>query len=178
VTRQPQDFGNDHFGNDHSRNPLWREEFSVRAADERYVGRRQFAKFLTLTSLAMFAGNLWILVKGLTIRAPVFRPQVVARIGDLPIDGVKLFNYPTPKDPCLMIRTAEDTYVAYSQVCTHLSCAVYFDARTRHLECPCHRGSFSVTDGSVIAGPPPRPLPRVELERQGDALVAVGLKAE
>ena len=31
-------------------------------ADERYVNRRQFAKFLALTSLGMFAGNLWILV--------------------------------------------------------------------------------------------------------------------
>ena len=47
------------------REPLWREELSVFATDERYVGRRQFAKFLVLTSLGMFAGNLWLLAKSL-----------------------------------------------------------------------------------------------------------------
>ncbi len=35
--------------------PLWQEEFSVYQAEERYVSRRQLTKFLTLTSLAMFA---------------------------------------------------------------------------------------------------------------------------
>lgn len=56
-----------------SREPLWREEFSIFQADERYVSRRQLTKFLTLTSLAMFAGNFWILVKS-WIRAGVSYP--------------------------------------------------------------------------------------------------------
>ena len=43
--------------------PLWQDEFSVFTADERYVNRRQFTKFLTLTSFGMFAGNLWILAR-------------------------------------------------------------------------------------------------------------------
>ena len=43
--------------------PLWRDEFAVSKADERYVSRRQLAKFLTLASIGMFAGNLWILIK-------------------------------------------------------------------------------------------------------------------
>ena len=41
-----------------SREPLWREEISIFSAEERYVNRRQFAKFLVLTSLGMFVGNL------------------------------------------------------------------------------------------------------------------------
>ena len=45
------------------KDPLWREEVSIFAADERYVNRRQFAKFLVLTSAGMFAGNLWILIR-------------------------------------------------------------------------------------------------------------------
>ena len=36
---------------------LWQDEFSIDTADERYVSRRQFTKFLVLTSLGMFAGN-------------------------------------------------------------------------------------------------------------------------
>jgi len=163
---------------DANREPLWRDEFSVSAADERYVNRRQFTKFLTLTSLAMFAGNLWILFKSLTAKTPVYPRVVIARAGEVPLHGIKLFNYPTADDPCLLVRTGEDTYLAYSQVCTHLSCAVIYSAQRGRLECPCHEGIFSVADGSVIAGPPPRPLPRVVLERQGDDLVAVAMRTE
>jgi len=43
------------------------------------------------------------------------------------------------------------------------------------LACPCHEGYFSVRDGRVLQGPPQRPLPRVMLQRRGDALVAVGM---
>jgi Rieske Fe-S protein len=53
---------------------------------------------------------------------------------------------------------------------------VLFSAASNRLECPCHKGSFSVQDGSVIAGPPPRPLPRVVLERRRDTLVATGME--
>jgi len=156
--------------------PLWRDEFSVRAEDERLVTRRQFAKFLTLTSVAMAAGNAWIVVKSWFRRPPEFPRVTVVTIGDVPVGGVKLFNYPTLNDPCLLVRTDADTHVAYSQVCTHLSCAVFFSPESERLECPCHRGSFSVTDGSVIAGPPPRRLPRVVLERRGSDLVAVRME--
>ena len=155
--------------------PLWRDEFSINAEDERLVTRRQFAKFLTLTSLAMAAGNVWILVRSWMSRAPVYPAVTVAAVGEIPVGGVKLFNYPSPADPCLLIRTDQDTYVAYSQVCTHLSCAVFFAPATGRIECPCHRGVFSAADGSVVAGPPPRPLPRVILERRAGRLVATGM---
>jgi Rieske Fe-S protein len=153
--------------------PLWRDEFSIHAEDERLVTRRQFAKFLTLTSVAMAAGNLWIVARTWLRREPEYPRVTVAAIGEVPVGGVKLFNYPTADDPCLLVRTDADTHVAYSQVCTHLSCAVLFSKESHQLECPCHRGSFSVADGSVIAGPPPRRLPRVVLERRGADLVAV-----
>src|SRR6185295_11761544 len=105
---------------------LWREEFSVHAAEERYVASRQFGKFLVLTSLGMFVGNLWILARRLVARSGPSLPALeVARLGEIPVGSVKLFRYPEPHDPCLLIRTGEDEYVAYSQKCTHLSCAVY-----------------------------------------------------
>ena len=159
-----------------SKEPLWREEFSVFTSDERYVTRRQFAKFLTLTSLGMFVGNLWVLAKAYFAKPPSFRSVEVGKVGEIPVRGVKLFTYPTPKDHRILIRTGEDEYVAYSQKCTHLSCAVYFSSKEDRLECPCHQGFFSVRDGSVLQGPPPRPLPQITLERNGARLLAVGLK--
>lgn len=155
--------------------PLWREEISIFSADERYVNRRQFAKFLVLTSLGMFVGNLWILVRSRLTREPAWPARQVARTGDMPVGGVKLFRYPGPEDPCILIRRGKDEYVAYSQKCTHLSCAVYFAPARDRLECPCHEGYFSVRDGRVLQGPPQRPLPRVVLRRRGDALIAVGM---
>jgi len=163
-----------------SREPLWREEFSIHGADERYVNRRQFAKFLVLTSLGMFVGNIWILVKGWLTGKPVYPVREVAGVaaaGEIPVGGVKLFRYPTAKDPCILVRTGADEYAAYSQKCTHLSCAVYYARDNNRLECPCHEGFFSVRDGRVLQGPPQRPLPRVILERRGGALLAVGMEA-
>jgi Rieske Fe-S protein len=154
---------------------LWKAEFSINAADERYVNRRQFTKFLVLTSLAMFSGNLWILVRSWLRSKPIFPAAVVAQADEISIGGVKLFTYPKPHDNCILIRTGPETYVAYSQKCTHLSCAVYYSQKANRLECPCHEGYFSVKDGSVLQGPPPRPLPRITLEKRGNELVAVGI---
>jgi len=159
-----------------SREPLWKEEFSVHAADERYVARRQFAKFLVLTSLAMLAGNLWIVIKSLFQRASAYPRQAIAAASELAVGEVKLFTYPTQEDRCIMIRTGAQQYVAYSQKCTHLSCAVYYAAAENALVCPCHKGYFSVQDGSVLQGPPPRALPRVVLEQDGGQLIAAGIQ--
>ena len=159
-----------------SKEPLWKDEFSVFTSDERYVTRRQFTKFLTLASLGMFVGNLWILAKAYFAKAVLFPSVALGEMGEIPVRGVKLFAYPTPQDRCILIRTGEEEYVAYSQKCTHLSCAVYFSAKEDRLECPCHKGFFSVRDGSVLQGPPPRPLPQIILERHGAGLFAVGIK--
>jgi len=159
-----------------NRQPLWKEEFSVHTADERYVTRRQLTKFLVLTSFGMFVGNLWILARSLFYKTPRYPEQAVAQWGEIPVGEVKLFAYPTHEDRCILVRTTEDEYVAYSQKCTHLSCAVYYSRKSNCLECPCHQGFFSIENGAVLKGPPTRPLPRVVLEKQGEKLVAIGLK--
>ena len=156
--------------------PLWRDEFSVSRANERYVSRRQLAKFLTLGSVGMFAGNVWISIRGWLQRAPVYPRIAVARLDEVAVGGVKLFQYPKPGDQCILVRTSDDNYVAYSQKCTHLSCAVYYAREHDRLECPCHQGFFSIADGSVLQGPPRRPLPRVILERSGDELIAIRME--
>jgi len=155
---------------------LWKDEFSIHTADERYVSRRQFTKFLTLASLGMFVGSLWILARSYLMKGAVFPRATVAEAREIPVGGVKLFAYPTPADRCILVRTGENEYNAFSQKCTHLSCAVYFERETNRLACPCHHGYFSATDGSVLQGPPPRPLPRIVLERRGQEFVAIGVK--
>lgn len=161
---------------DSARKPLWSEEFSVHGAEDQYVLRRQLTKFLVLTSFGMFAGNVWIWAKSLFTRPHPELPQVpVANASDIPVGGVKLFTYPTPKDTAILVRKADGALVAYSQKCTHLSCAVYYSQEHNRLECPCHEGYFSIDTGRVLQGPPPRPLPRIELRQSGDQIFAVGV---
>jgi menaquinol-cytochrome c reductase iron-sulfur subunit len=49
------------------------------------------------------------------------------------------------------------TVTVFSNVCTHLSCRVTWHGDRNVFICPCHDGIFNV-DGTVIGGPPPRPL--------------------
>jgi len=158
------------------REPLWRREFPLRADAERYVSRRQFAKFLVLTSLGMFAGNLWIFARSLFRRSPAFPTAVIARASTVPVGGVKLFTYPGPSDPCILVRAAEDRFVAYSQKCTHLSCAVIPEPGQGVLRCPCHDGYFDLRSGDPKAGPPRRPLPRITLDVRGQDIYATGVE--
>ena len=85
----------------------------MHTADERYVTRRQLTKFLVLTSLGMFVGNLWILVRSLFNKTPSYPEQTVAKLEEVPVGEVKLFAYPTEEVRCLLVRTAED-----KQYCT------------------------------------------------------------
>ena len=154
---------------------LWRDEFSIEAAHERYVARRQFGKFLVLTSFGMLVGNLWILARSYFRKADVFDTALIGRASEIPPGGVRLFAYPGLQDPCILFHTRSGRYVAYSQKCTHLSCAVIPAADGKRIECPCHHGFFSIEDGRVLQGPPPRPLPRIVLDQRGDELWAVGV---
>lgn len=47
-----------------------------------------------------------------------------------------------------------------SPTCSHLGCGVSWSAERRAFLCPCHGGVYAL-DGSVLAGPPPRPLARL-----------------
>jgi menaquinol-cytochrome c reductase iron-sulfur subunit len=57
-------------------------------------------------------------------------------------------------------RDGPDAFVAFSPYCTHVGCPVTWAAGAELFMCPCHGGTFH-RDGSVAAGPPPRPLDRL-----------------
>jgi Rieske Fe-S protein len=156
--------------------PAWREEFSIDAPEDAYVLRRQFTKFLVLTSLGMACGNGWIWLRSLGAKNGKAYPEMlVARASELGPGAVKMFSYPSPQDPCILVRRTTGALAAFSQKCTHLSCSVYYAAARDRLECPCHDGYFSPDNGRVLQGPPPRPLPRILLDLRGEEIIAVGV---
>ena len=61
-------------------------------------------------------------------------------------------------------------FKAFSSTCTHMSCQVTSISGDR-INCPCHGSSYSISDGSVKGGPAPRPLPKVAITVEGDAVV-------
>jgi Rieske Fe-S protein len=157
--------------------PRWRRDFAIDWPEDHYVARRDFVKFLVLTSGAFVAGQAWIAAQSLirAKRPPPGRKRI-ASLAELPPGSAIVFAYPTPHDPCLLIRTRAGELVAYDQRCTHLSCAVVPRLDEGILRCPCHEGVFDLATGRNLAGPPPRPLPVIELEVDGDLVYAVGVK--
>jgi nitrite reductase/ring-hydroxylating ferredoxin subunit len=164
-------------GRPEAEQPAWRQDFPIDWPQDSYVTRREYTKFLVLTSLAFAVGQLWIGVKSLFLRGRG-RPPVaaVARLDQVPVGGTLTFSYPGPHDPCLLLRPDERTLVAYGQKCTHLSCAVVPRPERGELHCPCHDGSFDIVSGRPVAGPPRRPLPRVVLELRGGVIYAIGVE--
>lgn len=156
--------------------PRWRRDFPINWENDHYVSRRDLAKFLTLGSALLVGVSGAIAIVG-KVRRPPAAPRI--RLGGalaLKVGESLLFRYPTDRDPCILLRDHQGQLVAYSQVCTHLSCAVVFEPEKERLFCPCHHGAFSCAEGLPTAGPPTRRLPRIRLEQADGELYAVGVE--
>jgi Rieske Fe-S protein len=157
--------------------PQWRNDFPIDWPQDELVARRDFTKFLVLTSLAFAVGQIWIVFENLARKRRGHPPiRMIAKLDAIPVGGTITFAYPDAHDDCLLVRTAADRFVAYSQKCTHLSCAVIPRPEKNSLYCPCHNGFFDLATGAPTAGPPRRPLPRIGLEIRGGAIYATGVE--
>jgi Rieske Fe-S protein len=147
-----------------------------RLTTDALVTRRGYLRILGVLSGGLALGN--IAVAAGAFRRPTqgaTTEVVVTEDADaIPVGGSVRFTYPDGFHPALLLRLDDDLYVAYSAVCTHLQCEVLAQLDEGTLYCPCHEGYFDPVTGAPTAGPPERPLPRIVLERRGDAIVAVG----
>ncbi len=129
------------------------------------ISRRDFLKII----------NRVLAVLGLTgLLGPIiayFYPKKLEEIPSTPVmvcpeSEIAVGNSKTVafgRYPALIINT-EKGLKAYSAVCTHFACIVMWEPEINQITCPCHSGFFSVEDGSVISGPPPRPLTHLKTE--------------
>jgi len=157
--------------------PQWRKDFPIDWPEDHYVARRDFTKFMVLTSFAFVAGQAWIVIQNLLRqRRGVLPMQRIAQLNQLAIGQSLTFDYPAEHDSCILVRTGENGFVAFDQRCTHLSCAVVPEPNKKRFLCPCHNGSFDLATGKPLAGPPRRPLARIQLEIINGAIYAAGIE--
>lgn len=160
-----------------SEQPRWRQDFPIDWRRDEYVARRELVKFMILTSGAFAVGQIWVAIRRLfSLRGTPSVEVVIATVEELPIGGAKTFIYPEGGGARLLVRTGETSFVAYDQACTHLMCPVVPAVAQGKLHCPCHNGWFDLKTGSVLAGPPQRPLPKVFVEIRGGKVWATGIE--
>ena len=152
-------------------------DFPIDWLEDEYVSRREFVKFLTLASggMALASGGLaaWSQIPR---HRRSFERRLVARVADVSVGGWRQFSYPRSEDTCILVRTDQGAFVAFSRRCTHLSCPVIWQPEAGRLYCPCHDGAFSVADGHVLQGPPARSLPQIELSVEDGMVYAIGVR--
>ena len=149
----------------------WKEDFPIEQLESTQVSRRNFAKFLCLVSGGLAAGSGAVAVKANFFpEQKIEGEHFVCKKSDIPVGGTRSFVISGSTIPYVLIHLEDGQLRAYEQKCTHLSCAVFYKPGTGKIECPCHNGWFNALTGEVLAGPPPRPLPRLDVLEKPDGV--------
>lgn len=97
---------------------------------------------------------------------PVARVLSVARV-----DG---WYRARARETVFLVWDGDKTIRAMSATCTHLGCQVRWEPKEKKFRCPCHGGVYAA-DGTVLEGPPPRPLQTIDARIESDSSVLVRL---
>ncbi|MGH7995190.1 MAG: ubiquinol-cytochrome c reductase iron-sulfur subunit [Opitutaceae bacterium] len=143
--------------------------------------RRNFLVRLMVTLGGVCAALVGIPIVGFVV-APLMRKaptswRTVGRIGDFEVGKTVsvAFEDPSPlpwagvtaRAAAWLRRVSGKEFIAFSVHCTHLGCPVRWMPEAKIFLCPCHGGVY-YEDGTVAAGPPPRPLFRYDVRVVGD----------
>jgi|SRR6185437_2618856 len=98
--------------------------------------------------------------------------RTVGRLEDFPVGSTRLVNFENAdaepyagmltKSAAWLRRVDQEKFTAFAVNCTHLGCPVRWEETAGLFMCPCHGGVY-YNDGTVAAGPPPRPLPEYKV---------------
>jgi Rieske Fe-S protein len=151
----------------------WRDEFPYPWREDDVVSRRDLLRFLVGGTGALFVATGTLAIIGNLPAGSSVSAVEIARVDELGKNEWKVFDFPDQYAQGIVINLPDKGLVAYSDECTHLSCAVLYTGDGQHLHCPCHDGLFDAATGEVVAGPPIRPLPIIQLAVENGVIYAV-----
>jgi len=93
-------------------------------------------------------------------------PAALASTSDVPVGGGKILA----DKKIVITQPKSGEFHGFSAVCTHAGCIVG-TVSGGTINCPCHGSRFSITNGSVVNGPAPSPLPPVGIKVQGTSII-------
>lgn len=141
----------------------WGISQGVVAADilaDRLLGRTNEAAMLfDATRIKPVSGAFEFTKGNLEAAANLFGERLLKR-GSVPLNSIAPGEAGVVSNggDLLAVRRNEDgTLIAHSAVCTHMGCALGWNAIDRTWDCSCHGSRFDET-GEVIAGPAVAPL--------------------
>ena len=94
------------------------------------------------------------------------QPPSLALISDVPVGGGKILA----DKKIVITQPRAGSFEAFTAVCTHQGCTVS-SVSGGTINCPCHGSKFSISNGSVVAGPAPSALAPVSIKVQGTSIV-------
>jgi Rieske Fe-S protein len=91
---------------------------------------------------------------------------VLGAASDIPVGGGAIYT----AAKVVVTQPASGQYKAFSAVCTHVGCLVN-KVTSGTIDCPCHGSEFKITNGAVVAGPAPSPLPARQIKIVDDQVI-------
>jgi Rieske Fe-S protein len=138
-----------------------------REEDGSQVSRRQLIRTAAAAGAVVAAGaGLAACSSGSSGSGGGSGPAVLGKTADIPVGGGVIYT----AQQVVVTQPTAGTFKGFSSTCTHLGCTVNKVADGL-IQCPCHGSKYSVTDGSVKAGPAPKPLPAENISVKGGQVV-------
>ena len=91
---------------------------------------------------------------------------VLGAARDIPVGGGAVYT----AAKVVVTQPASGQYRAFSAVCTHVGCIVN-KVTNGTIDCPCHGSEFRITNGAVVTGPAPSPLPARQIKIVGGQVI-------
>lgn len=117
---------------------------------------------------------LYVIGRYMTPPPPASSAVVVGRETEIGANEVRIVKVGTT-DAAVM-RDEHGGIVALDMRCTHAGCAVRWRQQDGIFDCPCHGGQFE-RDGTVLKGPPKRPLEHLTIRSESGTVIVTDIRA-